>query len=192
MFVIFIRLVEAEYEYGFERFMHKDSLTLLTRSEYKRYAPVIATQVGSLESASTGVISALGILQLGYNEMKEHLDVTGPSKGLLPPTSILSDITTSMENIKKYWKIGENLEPTVDSYSESEGGANDVTEDPGRIGLRRVQLKKTGWRSKMTAEDLISKAKATVSFKEYSRKEKRDQLQELRRRTVQRQLIVPE
>lgn len=188
MFNIFIRLVETEYEHGFERFMHKDSVELLARSEYKRFEPVIAPDVMSLECASTGVISALGILQIGYNEMKEHLDMAGPSTGLLPPTSIISDINTSLEKIKKYWKIGENLKPISD-----DGGGDEETQNPGSIGVRRARIKKTGWRGNITAAKLISKAKsANPALKEYSLKQKRNQLQELRRRTVQRQLIVPE
>lgn len=190
--------MEAECEYGFEKFMCKYGVEGLVRSEYKRFAPVIITEVESLQNTSTGVISALGTLQVGYNEMKEHLDLAGPSTGLLPPTSIINDINTTMEKIKTYWKIKE----TVELNSKS-GGSVDATHHSSSICARRVQLKNTGWESNNTSSKLISKviSSSTVNrasfltkpaLKVYSRKEKRDPSLELRRRTVQRQLVVPE
>lgn len=190
--------MEAEYEYGFERFMHKDNVGSLTRSEYTRFAPALATELESLESASSGVISALTILQAGYNEMKEHLDLAGPSTGLLPPTSIISDINSSMGNIKKFWKFGDDFEKT-----DSDVSGDETPPPPASIGSRRVQLKNSGWGKVNTSSKLISKAMSDSTeitspfvtmpaLRVYSAKEKRDEIQELRRRTVVRQLTVPE
>lgn len=114
----------------------------------------------------------------------------------------ISDINASMEKIKTFWKIRENLVETVERNTDSVG-SGDVMHHLAGIASRRIQLKNTGWRSNNTASKLINKAissstNISTSFvtkpalRVYSRKEKPDEIPEFRRRTVRRQLMVPE
>lgn len=139
----FSRFVEAELEYGFERFMHRDHMKGANhKSNFKRYTAQIHTELAKLKNESTGIIPALEILQVGYNEMKEHLDKAGPSEGLLPTTTIMEEIMTGVDNIEKNLKPPSSKEKTKEGHAKKK--RNSESDDD--IGLKRSKIKQKGFK----------------------------------------------
>lgn len=197
-----MRFVVAEHEYGFERFMHKDHMDDVgEKNDFKSIGTFIESELATMKDEMYGIIPALEMLQVGYNEMKEHLDMAGPSKGLLPSTSIMSNIMTGMEKIEKIFssavaedkaivgrkrKLHREMLEVIDS---------DLDEDiMTSIGAKRACLKKKAFTGESIPDVKISVTedddilKVTRQIKTYTRDKKR----ELRRRTVVKQLNVPQ
>lgn len=63
------RFVEAEYEFGFEKFMQKGVNNGNDDNKFRKINPVIQKSLSSLNAPTTGLLPALEILQVGYNEM---------------------------------------------------------------------------------------------------------------------------
>lgn len=152
--------VEAEHEYGFERFMHKDHCKLVAahKTDFKRFDHVIEDIVDRCEDTSTGIVTALDMLQANYNQAKRTIDVAGASSGLLPPTTIVDDIAASMRSVKKHFRIGTDYEECnkiMDELGDGSGKeAGDDSEDSDyarknvlNIGSKRIKLKRKGFRS---------------------------------------------
>lgn len=140
------RFVEAEYEYGFERFMHKDNMKGIGHKfTFKKHTSNIVSELAQIKNESAGIIPALEILQVGYNEMKEHLDQPGPSKGLLPATTIMEKIMAGVNQMEK------NLIPAAHKEKHNALRKREMTksdsddESIDEIGLKRSQIKKKGF-----------------------------------------------
>ena len=123
--------MEAEQDYGFELFMHKKHMREDTGSSgYKKFKPTIFAKA---KNESSGIIPALEILQVGYNEMKEHLDLAGPSQGLLPTSTFMTDIIHSIDKIENNFKSIKNVK-----HKKNDA----VKKEDNTIGLRRRDIKR--------------------------------------------------
>lgn len=108
------RFVEAEYEYGFERFMQKGLNKANGNSIFRKFNPIIESTINSITNKTTGLIPALEMLQIGYNEMKEHLD---PTSSTLPATTIATDVLKGLEKLEKLFDGETNIDVLEDDES---------------------------------------------------------------------------
>lgn len=92
------RFVASEGEYGVE--VHTSSREFQERyNEFQSANPLIANPINAMTDKSSGLLTALEIIQIGYNEMKEHLSNTVPECSGLANTNCLRDILPRMEKI---------------------------------------------------------------------------------------------
>lgn len=97
--------------------------------EFRKINQEVENVISTMKDQSTGIISALEILQVGYNEMKEHLDQTASS---MSATTIVSDICKGLEAIGNIFKV---------DLIVAEQGDTDSCDDK-EINQKRRQLKK--------------------------------------------------
>ncbi|KAG4078528.1 hypothetical protein HA402_009240 [Bradysia odoriphaga] len=186
------RFVEAEYEYGFERFMQKGMIDGNDIFRFRKINPMIDDTISVMKEPSTGIVPALEILQIGYNEMKEHLNQSSSS---LAPTTIATDIARGLEEIENIFKIDR-----VANAQDTDLGA-----ESDDISTRRKQIKKKAYvddaaassespkrtmsgkyRNSITDDgDYIKIEKATAKVMKNNELTKREY------RTVVKQLVVP-
>lgn len=157
--------------------------------KFRKINPMIEDKISVMKEPSTGIVPALEILQIGYNEMKEHLN---QSSAQLPPTTIVTDIAKELDEIENLFKI--------DRCTDS--GADNQTCD---ISTRRKQLKKKAFGEDPTASSTSPKRTTNGKYRntitdegEFIRIEKATQraaksseLNKREYRTVAKQLVVP-
>lgn len=144
-----IRFVEAEYEYGFERFMQKGMSDAGDDGKFRKINPSVENTIASMKDQTTGIVPALEILQIGYNEMKEHLDETSSS---MAATTIASDIFKGLETIGNIFKV----DPVIGV--QEDGDSCDDTQEPF-INTKRRQLRKKAFEGGQTASSGSPKKK---------------------------------
>lgn len=67
---------------------------------FRKINPIIEGEVTALRDESKGLMSAIDILQAGYNEMKEHLSATMTDCSGLATTKIATEITDHVNGIR--------------------------------------------------------------------------------------------
>lgn len=67
---------------------------------FRKINPIIETEVAALRDDSKGLMSAIDILQAGYNEMKEHLSATIADCSGLAATKIATNIAEHVREIQ--------------------------------------------------------------------------------------------
>lgn len=67
---------------------------------FRKINPIIEGEVATLRDESKGLMSAIDILQAGYNEMKEHLSATVADCSGLAPTKIAAEIVDHVHEIR--------------------------------------------------------------------------------------------
>lgn len=188
------RFVEAEYEYGFERFMQKGMTNANDDSKFRKITPMIDKTIASLKDQTTGIISALDILQVGYNEMKEHID---QSASILPATTIATEILKDLGKIEKLF----NVQTTV-----NEADASDASDKPEKslVNTKRKTIKKKAFSgesgSSSTPKEISMKYRTyttddgnfiNIAKSSQNKYKKINALNERQIKTVVKQLEVP-
>ncbi|XP_037032954.1 snRNA-activating protein complex subunit 1 [Bradysia coprophila] len=188
------RFVEAEYEYGFERFMQKGMIDGNDDLRFRKINPMIDDTMSVMKEPSTGIVPALEILQIGYNEMKEHLNQSSSS---LAPTTIATDIAKGLEEIENLFKI-DRVPKAHDPDSDADNQSDDIS-------TRRKQLKKKAYGADAAASSESPKKTKSGKYRnsitddgDYIKIEKATQkvtknneLTKREYRTVVKQLVVP-
>lgn len=83
--------------------------------KFRKINPAIETTITTMKDQSTGIVPALEILQIGYNEMKEHLNQTSSS---MSATTIATDITKGLEELENLFKVDHAIEQDNDSRDD--------------------------------------------------------------------------
>lgn len=165
-----IQFVEAEHEYGFERFMHKDHCKIVAerKTDFKKFTPVIKEIALNMENSKTGLLPAINLLQMNYNEIKKNINVSSnsttnvgasslssSSSGLLSNTEIYDDIIESIKNVKKNFNIETESEDCCEQIMDELGDDDEKSNDTDyarsniiNIGSRRIKLKKKSFQGK--------------------------------------------
>lgn len=99
--------------------------------KFRKINPMIEDTISVMKQQSTGIVPALEILQIGYNEMKDHLN---QSASPLAATTIATDIAKGLEQIENLFKI--------DRLAEQDTESGTVDKQSIDISTRRRQLKK--------------------------------------------------
>lgn len=71
---------------------------------FRKVNPIIESEVAGLRDESKGLMSAIDILQAGYNEMKEHLSVAMPDCSGLMATKISAEIAEHVNEVQAYFE----------------------------------------------------------------------------------------
>lgn len=96
------RFVECDQEFGLEPLLSEP-----TRSEevaaanFEKTQPQILSTTSTLKDQSTGLVSAIDSLQVGYNEMKEHLAQSNENCAGLQASTIMEGIMAAIEGIEQ-------------------------------------------------------------------------------------------
>lgn len=159
-----IQFVEAEHEYGFECFMHRDHCKQIAarKTDFNKIDPVIKEMTSNIENTKTGLLPAINLLQTSYNEIKKSINLelgaaaaaSTTSSGILSDTEIFNDIVESMTNIKNSFHIeteNENCEQIIDELGDD--NEKSIESDYARaniinIGSKRIKLKKKSFQGK--------------------------------------------
>lgn len=192
------RYVECEHEFGYELSMQKrdlpstDNATCNTPEMMQITLTQIAREVQTLRDAKDGSVSALNLLQAGYNEMKEHLHLL-PTSALsvdidqqLSATDIMEEVTAGLTNIAELFDIKTTHAKTERllrkrrrlleaTESNSETLAHD---ELASIGVRRQELKLRslkcyGEAAETTPDEEQSNTAETGDIAQQSKKAKR-------------------
>lgn len=71
---------------------------------FQKINATIIDRVNELQSERKGLLSAIGTLQMGYNEMKEHFATTQSQCTELQSINVIADIDSHMVNIRKLFE----------------------------------------------------------------------------------------
>lgn len=119
--------------------MHKDFEVEKNRQRvHERFSYNLESELSVWKDKNHGIIPALELLQVGYNEMKQHLDAEGPSQGVLPSSNIIGEISKGIKNIEEYFKLSLKRKSDFDDSDEDDTSDSDNSD----IGERRKKLKK--------------------------------------------------
>lgn len=97
------RFVDCDREYYPETMQFH----CLENDGLKNFHKINATMIGhvnDVQNTSKGLLSAIGTLQMGYNEMKEHFAATQNECIELQSIDVISDINKHMVNIRKLFQ----------------------------------------------------------------------------------------
>lgn len=116
--------------------------------KFRKVNAFVENTISTMKEQNAGIIPALEILQVGYNEMKEHLNETS---SVMPPTTIVNDIIKGLAGIEKIF----TLDPIIDEQEEI-----DLCDDKPdtSINTKRRELKKKAFKGK-TADVSVSPKK---------------------------------
>lgn len=73
-------------------------------SDFQKINPTIIGSVNDLQNESKGLLSAIEILQVGYNEMKGHFADTIKECVNMKSTDIISEVNTQLDTVKKIFE----------------------------------------------------------------------------------------
>lgn len=149
------RFVEAEYEYGFERFMQKGLIGGSDDGKFRKINSVIEKTISTMNDQTAGIIPALEILQVGYNEMKEHLNQTSSS---MSTTTIATDLLEGLEAIEKLFKVD-----TVIAVREEDSCGDKKSKTD--INTTRRQLKKKAFEGEQATSSESPKKTPSVKHR---------------------------
>lgn len=123
-------------------------------NKFRKINSVVETAITTMKEQTNGIIPALEILQVGYNEMKEHLNQTSSS---LSATTIATDIFRGLESIEKLFRID-----TVVGENE----VNDPSDDKPKcfINARRRQLKKKAFQCVRPTRTQSPKKRTSMNY----------------------------
>jgi hypothetical protein len=68
---------------------------------FQKINATIVGRLNELQSERKGLLSAIGTLQMGYNEMKEHFAATQSQCTELQSIDVIADIDLHVGNIRK-------------------------------------------------------------------------------------------
>lgn len=143
--------VESEMEYGLESAMSTNNRNEKVVNFQK--LPCVLDAISMMRCESKGLLTAMDILQVGYNEMKEHLAKTNQNCVGLRPSTIVNEIVAEIDKIEGHFKPSagrenrKNKNDTVESgVDEHMSSDSDDTYDPDEkyedIGCVRSELKR--------------------------------------------------
>src|ERR1700744_3173547 len=96
--------------------MQKGMSSTNDNGRFRKINPNVEKTISTMKDKATGILPALEILQVGYNEMKEHLDRTST----LSATTITTDILKGLGTIEKIFNNETVVEESKnDSDSDS-------------------------------------------------------------------------
>lgn len=122
-------------------------------SKFVKINSVIDTTITTMKDQSTGIVPALEILQIGYNEMKEHLNQTSSS---MSTTTIATDITKGLEALENLFKVDHTIEQDNDSCDD---------EHPTNISTTRRNLKKKAFEGETAQRSGPPKKKISMTYR---------------------------
>lgn len=105
-------LVACESEYGVEISVSRRNMHTSVQ-EFQKIDPLINEQIEGLKNPARGLVTAMEIIQIGYNEMKEHITATIPECSRIPTTNVLKEIMPSMKRIKGLF---DGYQPSKSEY----------------------------------------------------------------------------
>uniref|UniRef100_A0A4Y0BQE8 snRNA-activating protein complex subunit 1 n=1 Tax=Anopheles funestus TaxID=62324 RepID=A0A4Y0BQE8_ANOFN len=138
------RFVQEELEQGFDRFYFKSSGASFDGSGPLRTSKDLEKELLSLTTPG-GLINAMEILEMGYNEMKEALDdngasVTEPSVGDKIPQSTL------MENLRRdIDSLGSMLRSNENHQGASRSNLKMAEDETDSVGAKRYSLRRKAY-----------------------------------------------
>lgn len=94
------RFVAFEDEYGVELNANNTRELHEKLNDFQTINPLVVGQIDTMANRSSGLLTAFEIIQIGYNEMKEHLTETITECSGMTNTNCLRDILFRMEKIK--------------------------------------------------------------------------------------------
>lgn len=170
--------------------MQKGMSSANENSEFRKVNPVMEKTISTLKDKSSGIIPALKILEVGYNEMKEHID---PSASILPQSTIATDILKGLAKLEKIIvdRTMNEAEITAnDTVSKSQGNSKrKELKKKAHGGEFDSKIKKISMKYRTHTTDDGEFIKITKSSQNKSKKVK--QLSERQLKTVVKQLEVP-
>lgn len=129
--------------------MQKGMSSTSDNGRFRKINPNVEKTISTMKDKTSGIIPALEILQVGYNEMKEHLDRTST----LSATTITTDILKGLETIEKIFN-NEIIEEQPVNYSDDVSSAED------NVNTNRRKIKKKAFRG-----DGASSSKKEINMK---------------------------
>lgn len=124
-------------------------------SKFRKINPILQKTISTMKDPKSGIIPALEILQVGYNEMKEHLNQTSSSS--MPETTIVTEILDGLEAIEKCFK--------VDSIVEQDGTDTIEDKSTSNVNTKRRQLKKMAFEGGLSVTSLVPQKKVSSMFR---------------------------
>lgn len=109
--------------------MQKGAIDRRDDGVFRKINPIIEKSISAMTDRKTGIIPALEILQIGYNEMKEHLSQTSSA---MSATTIASDISKGLEAIDQLFKVAQTVQEDDESCDD---------QSKVHINTKRRQLK---------------------------------------------------
>lgn len=93
------RFVECDIES-----IQSKSSCVVKRNNFRKIGPIIRKDIKMLGDETEGVLGAIDLLQVGYNEMKESLSNTIDDCSGMATTNILQEIFPQLDKIEKFFK----------------------------------------------------------------------------------------
>lgn len=97
--------VEYDKEFGLEPMFSEPNRIDCAVMNFQSSQPQLLNATSMLKDPAMGLVTAMDILQAGYNEMKEHLAKSNKNCGGLKPSSIVEGITTTLTNIEDIFAV---------------------------------------------------------------------------------------
>lgn len=72
--------------------------------DFQKINATMLSSVRELQNENKGLLSAIGTLQLGYNEMKDHFALTMPECRHLKSINVIDDVNEQLDKIKKLFE----------------------------------------------------------------------------------------
>ncbi|XP_050079502.1 uncharacterized protein LOC126567317 [Anopheles maculipalpis] len=131
--------VQDELERGFDRFYLKSCGNNFDGSGPLRTSKDLEKELLTL-TAPGGLINAMEILEMGYNEMKEALDGTEPTVGeRIPQSTLMQSLRHDIDSLGVMLRSFENQGPSRPSLKTAE-------EVPDSMGAKRYSLRRKAYK----------------------------------------------
>ncbi|XP_041785802.1 uncharacterized protein LOC121601066 isoform X2 [Anopheles merus] len=162
------RFVQDELERGFDRFYLKSFGTSYDSSSSYRTIRDLEKELQTL-TAPNGLINAMEILEMGYNEMKEALDDNGVTtveaiiEDKIPQSSLIRTMHHDLDLFKRMLYNNNN-----ETQSSSRIDANVVKNDNDPVGAKRYALRRKAYKREIKKKMFRIAGKASPHFSEES------------------------